>query len=191
MAITVNGTANTIAGLAVGGLPDGTVDTDMLATNAITSSLMPAGAILQVVQAVKSDTQTTSVEFGSWVDISGLSVAITPSSSSNKILVNYSLMVASGNCNIGIKLLRDSTALGEGDGSPATAHYKASLFAWSGGNQLSTMSKLVLDSPSTTSAITYKLQFAGNNGSTIGINHFPGNTNYLTSSTITVMEIAG
>ena len=38
MAITVNGTANTIAGLAVGGLPDGTVDTDMLATNAITSS---------------------------------------------------------------------------------------------------------------------------------------------------------
>ena len=35
MAITINGTANTVAGLAVGGLPDGTVDADTLASGTV------------------------------------------------------------------------------------------------------------------------------------------------------------
>ena len=38
MAIAINGSANTIGGLAVGGLPDGVVDTDMLAANAVTDA---------------------------------------------------------------------------------------------------------------------------------------------------------
>ena len=38
MAIAINGSANTISGLAVGGLPDGVVDTDMLAANAVTDA---------------------------------------------------------------------------------------------------------------------------------------------------------
>ena len=38
MAITINGTTNTITGIAVGGLPDGIVDTDMLAANAVNSA---------------------------------------------------------------------------------------------------------------------------------------------------------
>ena len=38
MAITINGSSNTITGLAVGGLPDGVVDTDMLAANAVTAA---------------------------------------------------------------------------------------------------------------------------------------------------------
>tara|TARA_R100001163_G_scaffold21833_1_gene18594 strand:- start:183 stop:692 length:510 start_codon:yes stop_codon:yes gene_type:complete len=153
---------------------------------------LPSGAnggIIQVVQAVKSDTQTTTSSFGNWVDITGLSVTITPSSSSNKILVNYSLNVSSSSVIVGVKLLRGSTAIGEGDGSPQTSNYKASLFAWSGGNQLSTMAKNLLDSPATTSATTYKLQFAGHSGGTIGINHFVGTTNYLTDSSLTVMEV--
>ena len=37
MALTLNGSANTIAGVAVGGLPDGIVDTDMIATDAVTA----------------------------------------------------------------------------------------------------------------------------------------------------------
>ena len=160
------------------------------AAKIITLSRNP-GMIIQVVQATKTDTQSTTAEFGSWVDITGLSVDITPASTSNKILISYNLMCASGNVNIGIKLLRDSTAIGEGAGTPATSHYKASNYTWSGGSQLGPISKFVLDSPSTTSEITYKLQFAGNNGNSVGINHFPGNTNYLTSSTITAMEVSG
>ena len=45
MAITINGTANTVAGLAVGGLPDGVVDDDTLATNAVTNAKVADDAI--------------------------------------------------------------------------------------------------------------------------------------------------
>ena len=38
MALTLNGSNNTIAGLAVGGLPDGTIDTDALAASAVTAA---------------------------------------------------------------------------------------------------------------------------------------------------------
>ena len=38
MALTLNGSANTIGGLAVGGVPDGTIDADALAANAVTSA---------------------------------------------------------------------------------------------------------------------------------------------------------
>ena len=45
MAITINGTANTVAGLAVGGLPDGTTDADALASNAVTNVKVADDAI--------------------------------------------------------------------------------------------------------------------------------------------------
>ena len=45
MALTLNGTANTISGLAVGGLPDGIVDTDMLAANAVVTGKITDGTI--------------------------------------------------------------------------------------------------------------------------------------------------
>ena len=57
MAITINGTTNTITGLAVGGLPDGTVDTDTLANNAVTSAKSSGlGGVSEVDQwCVSSD----------------------------------------------------------------------------------------------------------------------------------------
>ena len=45
MALTLNGSANTIAGLAVGGLPDGIVDEDMLAANAVATAKIAAEAV--------------------------------------------------------------------------------------------------------------------------------------------------
>tara|TARA_R100001163_G_C4951142_1_gene118860 strand:- start:22 stop:531 length:510 start_codon:yes stop_codon:yes gene_type:complete len=148
------------------------------------------GGIIQIKQAVKSNVQTTTASYGSWVDIADLSVSITPTSSSSKILVNYSLMCSSDNTIIGIKLLRGSTAIGEGSGTPATTHYKASNFSWTGGNNLATMAKYVLDSPATTSATTYKLQFAGHSGNMVTINDFQNYNNYLTDSSLTVMEVS-
>ena len=49
MPIVLNGSTNVISGLAVGGLPDGIVDTDMLAANAVTAAKRGTGAVLQVV----------------------------------------------------------------------------------------------------------------------------------------------
>ena len=60
MAIAING-SGTITGVSVGGLPDGIVDTDMLAASAVTAAKRGAGAILQVVSA----TTTTQVNSSS------------------------------------------------------------------------------------------------------------------------------
>ena len=56
MALTLNGSNNTIAGLAVGGLPDGIVDTDMIADGAATGPKQGAGSIIQVVDRNTEDT---------------------------------------------------------------------------------------------------------------------------------------
>ena len=50
MALTVNGSANTIAGLAVGGLPDGIVDTDMIAANAVTAAKAAGRGLTEIDQ---------------------------------------------------------------------------------------------------------------------------------------------
>ena len=90
MAITIDGSGS-VTGVSVGGLPDAIVDTDMLAANAVSSAKLASGVggkVLQVKQTVKTDT-FSSTTTGSDVDITGLSVSITPSSASNKILVSY------------------------------------------------------------------------------------------------------
>ena len=78
MPVSINGNTGVITGLAVGGLPDGIVDADMLASGV-------GGKILQVKQTFKNDTASTNS--GSFAQISGLTVSITPSSSSNKIFI--------------------------------------------------------------------------------------------------------
>jgi hypothetical protein len=89
MALTLNGNNNTIGGVAVGGLPDGIVDTDMLASNAITQAKLPAGTVLQVVPVFKGDRfYTTSTSF---TDITGMSVTITPTAANSKILIQGSV----------------------------------------------------------------------------------------------------
>ncbi len=139
------------------------------------------GKVLQVVSATKTGTSSTSST--GFVDISGLSVSITPSSTSNKILVMYSV---SGTANIGnsgvkFRLLRGSTGIYENGGMS---------FQGSSVNTFCFVHQAAqtLDSPSTTSATTYKLQFANTGGSTSYINRTENNVGKAASS-ITVMEI--
>ena len=88
MALVLNGSNNTIGGLAVGGLPDGVVDTDMVAANAINLAKLGAtsgkkGPILQVKQTFKTDTASTSST--SFSDV--FTVAITPAAASSNFLL--------------------------------------------------------------------------------------------------------
>jgi hypothetical protein len=53
----------------------------------LSSSRLPTGSVLQVVSTSKTDTFSSSSS-GSWIDITGLSATITPTNSSNKILVS-------------------------------------------------------------------------------------------------------
>lgn len=92
MALTLNGNTNTIAGLAVGGLPNSVVDTDMIATEAVTAPKIGNGGIIQVKSAVKTGYQSwNNTTVYSFSDITGLSVTITPTSASNTILIDYQI----------------------------------------------------------------------------------------------------
>ena len=206
MAITINGNG-TVTGVSVGGLPDGIVDTDMLAANAVatakiaagavTAAKRGAGAILQVVQAVKTG-QFTSTAYD-FTDITGLSVDITPASASNKILINFELQVGgTANNYAAFRLLRDSTHIGVSTVTD-TDWKVATLGSLSHENsyQLENTGTSFLDSPNTTSAITYKLQTSAYYNRTISINYPTSTGNSSGSytatgiSTITAMEVAG
>ena len=195
MAITINGNG-TLTGVSVGGLPDGIVDTDMLAAGAVTAAKRGAGAILQVVQTVKSDVaSTTSTD---WTDLSGLSASITPSSSSNKILVTAFLGQFSGADMIYIGLCTgDGTGIIQGDTvsgkeSSATGAYHGGNSqgeAWFGANPATIVK---LHSPNTTSSFTYKIRWKINNATGyLNRNRSDGSQYALRcASSLTLMEVA-
>ena len=145
-----------------------------------------SGAILQVKSSIKTDIfSTTSTSFA---DVSDLSVAITPSSTSNKVLVLVTLG-ANGNTTSSVlfNLVRGSTTLAQPDSgaNPATIN----LFN-TGTTDVDNAAINFLDSPSTTSSTTYKIQMRVDGG-TGYLNRHTSNTNYNSVSTITVMEVAG
>ena len=156
-----------------------------------------AGKILQVIQTVKKNRQT--INSTTLVDITGMSVSITPSSASNKVLVNYSLVVFSNAVYYALRLLRDSdSTIFIGDENPsATSQNRASFGSYDSSYVIAdTIAQSFLDSPNTTSATTYKLQAYSPYSSayTIGINSGVALDNYTYMyncvSTITAMEVA-
>jgi hypothetical protein len=163
-------------------------------TRAVNTALAGSGGVLQVVSATKTDTFSSSS--APWNDITGLSVSITPTSSSSKILVMYSLMSGetSGQFPM-IRLVRNSTAISVGDASGA--RQQVSSNSWSSGSTAASLMQSMnfLDSPATTSLTTYKLQTLATGGQTVFVNRNvrDDNASYepRAVSTITVMEIAG
>ena len=152
--------------------------------------LQNTGSVLQVNQAIKTDKQTvTSVSF---LDVADLSVSITPSSSSSKILVVANIHVGHDNINYCLcNIVRDSTAIGQPSGSnlyPATMNSSTGDNV-SGGLAIMNSGMTLLDTPNTTNATTYKIQTRTTSG-TATINGRPANGNGSVVSTITVMEIS-
>ena len=120
MTITINGNG-TVTGVSVGGLPNGIVDTDMLAASAVTAPKRGAGAILQVVQGIKKDTSSNSTSAGYWYN-TDVTLSITPSHANNKILITgyVSVGVAGPQHNIGCGIHKAVTLidnLGDAAGS--------------------------------------------------------------------------
>ena len=159
-----------------------------------------AGNILQVVQTVKTDTTSfVSTNTNTFVDISGMSVSITPTSASNKILVFYTANVSqSTGATIHLRLIRGSTSIFQGD---ASGNRFGSTQIWRpNGTQyaldIGPLTSTYLDSPATTSATTYKLQatLGSTYAGTLYLNRSRDDTdaNYSgrTASSIIVMEVA-
>ena len=151
------------------------------------------GKILQVVSTTK--TNTWSGTTGSWQDITGFSVSITPSSTSSKVLVNVHINGSNGDL-AAFRLMRDSTAIGIGD-SGGGSRQQGTIGPMSfsrDSNRCFAASMMFLDSPSTISATTYKLQtFCHSSTNYINRTNSDTDANYNSRpiSTITVMEIAG
>ena len=146
--------------------------------------------ILQVVQTVKTDTFSRNAT--AFADITGLSASITPSSSSNKVLVDVRIYLSathtSGTTTAKLNMVRGSTDIGQPDGSVAQ---EATIHNWSSQSYMQVTTMNFLDSPATTSATTYKVQLgADGTAATLYVNRYYGSDNYHGISTITLMEVA-
>ncbi|ADD95063.1 uncharacterized protein [uncultured Mediterranean phage uvMED] len=163
----------------VGGLPSGAT----------------AGGIIQTVQTVKTD--TTSYSSASvFADISGISVTITPTTNSAKVLIIPDLALGGGdmaNYHLVWRLLRGSTAVGV-----STSATSAELTGTggmhrgaNGGNAyFFGCSKIFIDSPATTSATTYKCQWSAlDSNATLYLNRRGSSTTAGGISTITAFEL--
>jgi len=157
------------------------------------------GGILQVVSTTKTDTFTSTS--GTYVDITGLSLSITPNSASNKILVLANVVTAVDiDRGCFVRLVRDSTAIGVGDTAgnrvrSTTACVTVATDA-GGGNLTFNQNINFLDSPATTSSTTYKIQGMVNlsSPSTFYVNRMGNDadatTRFRSVSTITAFEVS-
>ena len=168
MALTLDGTAGITFPVTAG------------SASAVQAS---SGRVLQVVSANTSS--TTTVNSSTPTDVTGLSVSITPSSSSSKIFITVSLPVSAVSI-AQFNLVRGSTSIGVGSGGTNNSTFISSCIG--NANYMMTPTFNYLDSPATTSATTYKLQmYTDANAS---VNKRPSDSAFATTSTITVMEIA-
>ena len=146
-----------------------------------------SGAVLQVKSTTKTDAFTTTST--SFVDVTGVSQAITPTSASNLVLVIVSGMTGlSTGDGWRINLVRGTTAIGQSTGSGGTNQTISPNISVNTIAQPFTIS--FLDSPATTSATTYKIQLATlNAGHTATIGRIGANDDRRTITTITCMEV--
>jgi hypothetical protein len=193
--------AITIAAPAVSGtntltLPAST-GTVALTGAAVTRSQLPTGSVLQVLQTTKTDTFTTTST--SYVDITGFSITITPTSATSKIFVMYNMEIGGANAtdanHVYLQLYRGSTAIFIAD----TAGSRTSATSVANTPVIGTMypsNCAYLDSPATTSSTTYKVQIKTSSASYTACVNRSGRDNDAAAydgravSSITLMEIA-
>jgi hypothetical protein len=190
-------TVNTSGALGVGSSPSygtsGQVLTSAGSSAVPTWSTPSAGKVLQVVSTtLTTNFSTTSDTF---VDLTGLSLSITPSSSSNKVLLflNLSMTAGIGNVVALYQYVRGSTAIGIGTQSGATNQVSGGVYndpSVSSAAVFTYINSHYLDSPATTSSTTYKIQLKNNSsGTAIYVNK--RYDSYISCiSTLTAMEVA-
>ena len=160
------------------------------------SGTVTAGKILQVVSTTKTSAFFTTVN-EAFTDITGLTLNITPSSTSSKIHIIVHTQM-SGNELFYLQLVRGSTPIGIGD-SDSSNRVECSVggdFQSSNNDKVAAMGFNFLDSPNTTSATTYKAQCRIYGSSkTLTVNRTFSDTDATYTgrgaSTITAYEIAG
>jgi hypothetical protein len=178
MPVTINGNGH-ISGLAVGGLPNGSVNADTLASNAVTSaklhddavvaSKLPAGSIVKY-QFTTSSQQTNLTSTGQWDTFPGTTVDFTPTFSNSQLDITWSFALE-GNQNvngIGFRIYRQSP-IGGTDTKIAESNQHSH---WGTGNWTGP-GDIVLnwnDSPGVTTPVRYFVQGYRETGNALYIN---------------------
>jgi hypothetical protein len=159
------------------------------------NSLATTGGILQVVSTAKTNTFTTSS--ATFTGVTGLTATITPTSSTSKILIlvqiNFSLALNAGYGHFRLSGGNSGTYIGDADGSKIQA-------VFGGYSNASVEPVLIaghityLDSPNSTSAITYGVEARQASNGSVFVNRSAADNNSALSSrgasSITVMEVA-
>jgi len=163
-------------------------------TFAFTGTVSGAGKILQVV----STTTTAMTSHTRDSEMTNFLTAITPSSTSSTILciVSLGLVGADSAADTGIDIRRkigvgSFSSLQIGSGASSTNTTFVPYMSYGGGTATGGIGFQIVDSPNTTSEVSYQLQCRINSGRTLYINRRGSGSDYGTSSGITLMEISG
>ena len=158
----------------------------------LTTTSPKSGNILQVKNTLKVDQFTTNST--SWTDITGLSIDITATSSSNTFYISCYVFA---NCQDSavLRLVKDGTVIAAGTGSSDSSPANYQGFAFVRQNSSSSggcFGIAFLDTPGDTSSHTYKVQGLSENGSSyaLTVNRRASDQAWSLSSSITAMEVA-
>jgi len=162
---------------------------------AITPSDLPAGSVLQVVSTSKTDNFTSSS--GTFTNVTGLAATITPGSPDSRVSVLFTVSYSSTTDGFWqFRVTRNGTPVNVGD--EAGVRTRVSFGSYSAGaNNISLPSNVIafVDSPATTSAVTYALQARTDGLGTGFINRNATDANTTQrmsgSSDVILMEVAG
>jgi len=167
-------------------------------TGSISASSLPTGTVLQVLNAYKTDTQSF-VASSTFSDITGLSITITPTSSSSKFLIYFSVSIGGGaDATHGyVRINRNGTVIGQADTASNRTPASGTVVNTGTAGQTIPTTSMYLDSPATASSITYKLTATANNaGATIYLNRSSRDVDASGydgrgTSSLVVMEVKG
>ncbi len=189
MAIAING-SGTLTGISVGGLPDGIVDTDMIAASAVTVAKSAGRKVLQVVQTVT----TAHITKTSAQQITELNRTITPSSTSSKILLLCDLGCVSADAaaDIGVVFTEGGNNINDSLGASASAVNASNVPGMNfGGTYAQCAFFYYLHSPASTSEQTYGLKAYPNGSRTMYLNRRGADTTFTSPSKLMCIELGG
>jgi hypothetical protein len=183
-----------------------TLKTNAIQTVAGKPILNSTGSILQVVHTqLTTSFSGTSTQTGTgyYIDVTGLSATITPTSSSNRILILTNMYIGNTTSGQGyqqhFRIKRNGTAiiLGAGEGGRPTSTGRINMYNFSTYSMMQ-FSGVHYDSPSSTSALTYQIALGGYSGSPIVYlnrsetwQNSADNYDSTPVSTLTLMEVSG
>ena len=190
--VTASGTAS-LSGLTYP-TSDGTtgqyLQTD--GAGALSFQTVTAPAVLQVLQDIKTDADSTTNSIANSVTIAGLSQNITMSAATNRVLVMAQVSIGGeGDSEAALSLYRGTTQIYLGDAGTGVRASAPVGMAWSTRTwQGNSASIVFVDTPGT-GTHTYSVRFGGNGGTRIWVNRTGRNgaSDPLTASSITLMEL--